>query len=178
MSPARSRGLRWAQAVLFTVFIIMPMIEIYVIVKVGQQIGVLWTVGLLVLSGFVGTWLIRHEGARTWRALREALDSGRMPATEIADGALILVGGTLMVAPGFITDILGILLIFPLTRPIFRGLLAAAVSRRMLSGVIDVRGPGRPGQDRPGQERQGPGPGPTEGPVVRGEVVHEDDDDR
>lgn len=165
MSPARSPGFRWAQAVLFTVFIVMPMIEIYLIVQVGQQIGVLWTVGLLVLSGFVGTWLIRHEGARTWRALREALDSGRMPATEIADGALILVGGTLMVAPGFLTDILGILLIFPLTRPVFRGLLAAAVSKRMLSGVIDVRT----------TPRRSPGPGPQEGPVVRGEVIDDDE---
>jgi UPF0716 protein FxsA len=162
MSPSRSRGFRWAQAVLFTVFVVMPMIEIYVIVQVGQEIGVLWTVALLVLSGVVGTWLIRHEGARTWQSLREALDSGRMPATEIADGALILVGGTLMVAPGFITDILGILLIFPLTRPIFRSLLAAAVSRRLLSGAIQVR--------------RSPGPGPSAGPVVRGEVVDDDDD--
>jgi UPF0716 protein FxsA len=162
MSPARSRGGRWLPAVLFTVFIILPIIEIYVIVQVGQQIGVGWTIGLLVLSGFVGTWLIKHEGARTWRALREALDSGRMPATEIADGALILVGGTLMVAPGFITDILGILLIFPLTRPVFRGLLAAAVSRRLLSGTIQVR--------------RSPGPGPTSGPVVRGEVVDDEDE--
>lgn len=157
---SRDRRVRWVQAVLFIVFIVLPMIEIYLIVQVGQQIGVLWTVGLLVLSGFVGTWLIRHEGARTWRALREALDSGRMPATEIADGALILVGGTLMVAPGFITDALGILLIFPLTRPIFRRVLAAAVSRRLLSGAIDVRRPG---------------PGPSSGPVVRGEVIDGDD---
>lgn len=174
MSPARSRGFRWAQAVLFTVFVLMPLIEIYVIVQVGQQIGVLWTIGLLVLSGVVGTWLIRHEGARTWRALREALESGRMPATEIADGALILVGGTLMVAPGFITDILGILLIFPLTRPLFRGLLAAAVARRIVSGAIDVRTTGP--QERP-QGRQGPGAGPQQGPVVRGEVVDDRDDE-
>lgn len=163
MTAARGHGRRWGPAVLFTVFIVMPMVEIYLIVQVGQQIGALWTVGLLVLSGFVGTWLIRHEGARTWRALRDALDSGRMPATEIADGALILVGGTLMVAPGFITDLLGILLILPLTRPIFRRLLATAVSKRMLAGVIDLRT----------TERRGPGP--TAGPVVRGEVVDDDE---
>jgi len=174
MSPARSRGFRWVQAVLFTVFILLPLVEIYVIVQVGQEIGALWTIGLLVLSAVVGTWLIKHEGARTWRALREAVDSGRMPATEIADGALILVGGTLLVAPGFISDAVGILLIFPLTRPIFRALLAAAVARRIASGAIDVRGTG-PVPGGP-QERRGPGPRPASGPVVRGEVVDEDDD--
>ena len=171
----RRSALVW---LLFALFIVVPLVEIYVIIQVGQAIGPWWTILLLVLDSILGSWLIKHEGSRAFQALREALDSGRMPATEIADGALILVGGTLMVAPGFITDILGILLIFPLTRPIFRGLLAAAVSRRMLAGVIDVRGAGRPGPDRSGQERQGPGPGPAEGPVVRGEVVHDDDDDR
>lgn len=155
-----SRRSRWLPAVLFTVFILMPILEIYVIVQVGQEIGAGWTIALLLLSGFVGTWLIRHEGARAWRALAEAIDSGRMPATEIADGALILLGGTLMLAPGFITDALGILLILPFTRPVFRRLLAAAVSRRLLSGVVDVR--------------RSPGPGPAEGPVVRGEVVDDD----
>ncbi len=146
--------------VLFTVFILMPILEIYVIVQVGQEIGAGWTIALLLLSGFVGTWLIRHEGARAWRALAAAVDRGRMPATEIADGALILLGGALMLAPGFLTDALGILLILPMTRPVFRRLLAAAVSRRLLSGEVDVR--------------RSPGVGPDEGPVVRGEVVDDD----
>jgi UPF0716 protein FxsA len=83
-----------------------------------------------------------------------------MPATELADGALILIGGTLMVAPGFITDAFGILLILPFTRPVFRRLLAATVARRLLTGVVDVR--------------RSPGPGPTEGPVVRGEVIDDE----
>ena len=159
MSPARGAG-RWLPALLFTVFVLLPAIEIYLIVQVGQEIGALWTVALLVLSGVAGTWLIRHEGARTWRALRDALASGRTPATEIADGALILVGGTLMVAPGFLTDALGILLIFPLTRPLFRGLLAAAVARRLIVGPLPTR--------------RSPGAGPDQGPVVRGEVVDDD----
>ena len=161
MSPLASRRGRWVQAVLFLVFLVLPVVEIYVIVQVGQEIGALWTVALLVLSGVVGTWLIKHEGARTWRALREAVDSGRMPATEIADGALILLGGSLMVAPGFITDALGILLILPFTRPIFRSLLAAAVSRRLLAGTIEVR--------------RSPGAGPASGPVGRGEGVDDDE---
>ena len=157
-----SRRRRWLPAFLFTIFIVLPLVEIYVLVQVGQVIGAWWTIALLVLDSIFGTWLIRHEGSRAWRALREAVDSGRMPATEIADGALILVGGTLMVAPGFVTDAFGILLILPFTRPLFRRLLAAAVARRFTLSVVDP------------QTRQGPGPGAASGPVVRGEVVDDD----
>ena len=152
-----SRRRRWIQALLFVLFVVVPLVEIYVLVQVGQVIGAGWTILLLVLDAILGTWLIRHEGGRAWRALREALDGGRMPATELADGALILIGGTLMLAPGFVTDAFGILLILPFTRPIFRRLLAAAVARRMVIAV-----------------RRSPGPGPSEGPVVRGEVVDDD----
>lgn len=146
-------------ALLFTVFIIVPIIEIYVIIQVGQVIGAWWTVVLLVVDSIFGSWLIKHEGGRAWRGLREAIEDGRMPATELADGALILVGGTLMLAPGFVTDGFGILLILPFTRPLFRRLLAAVVASRIT--VLDVN---RPGPQGPGQ-----------GPVVRGEVIDEEE---
>jgi UPF0716 protein FxsA len=154
MSPRR----RMIPLLLLTVFVLMPLLEIYVIVQVGQVIGAWWTILLLVVDSVFGAWLLRHEGGRAWRALRDALQAGRLPSTEIADGALILVGGTLMLAPGFVTDAFGILLILPFTRPAFRRLLATAVARRL---VLDVNRPGR---------------GP-EGPVVRGEVVDEDRSD-
>lgn len=155
MSPAGRRR-RALPAVLFTVFVLVPLLEVYVIVQVGQAIGAWWTILLLVADSMFGAWLLRHEGGRAWRALREALEAGRMPSTEIADGALVLVGGTLMLAPGFVTDALGILLILPITRPAFRSLLAGTVGRWV---VLDVTRPGR---------------GP-QGPVVRGEVVDDDD---
>ena len=154
-----SRRRNLVTAVLFTVFILVPLLEIYVIIQVGQVIGPWWTIALLVADSIFGTWLMRHEGSRAWRALREALESGRMPATELADGALILVGGTLMLAPGFVTDGLGILLILPFTRPLFRRALAALVARRVTTLNMT----------RPGRE--------PEGPVVRGEVVDDDVDD-
>jgi UPF0716 protein FxsA len=99
--------------------------------------------------------LIRREGRRAWLALTTALQSGRMPATELADGGLILVGGTLMLSPGFVTDAVGILLILPFTRPIARRFLSRVVARRLL-------------------EARRPGPGTPQGPVVRGQVVDED----
>jgi UPF0716 protein FxsA len=156
----RRSGLGW---LLVALFIVVPLVEIYVIIQVGQAIGAWWTILLLVLDSILGSWLIRHEGARAWRALREAIESGRMPARELADGALILVGGTLMLAPGFVTDAFGMLMILPLTRPLFRRLLSRVVASRLV-----VLGPGGPG----GGTARRPGPDP-DGSVVRGEVVDE-----
>jgi UPF0716 protein FxsA len=116
--------------VLFVLFVVMPVLEIYVLIQVGQVIGAAWTVLLLVAAGLLGTWLTRHEGRRAWRAFDEALGAQRVPARELADGALILVGGTMLLAPGFISDILGIALILPPTRAVVRGLLTAYLARR------------------------------------------------
>jgi len=159
MARRRRSGLAW---LLLVLFVVVPLVEIYVIVKVGQAIGAWPTILLLVVDSIFGTWLIRHEGSRAWRALRDALDSGRMPARELADGALILVGGTLMLAPGFVTDAFGILMILPFTRPFFRRLLTQVVASRLV--VARFAGPlgdaRRPGAD-------------PDGPVIRGEVVDE-----
>jgi UPF0716 protein FxsA len=146
---------RWTRSALFAAFIGVPLVEIWVLIEVGQVIGPWWTILLLVLDSIFGTWLIRREGGKAWRALTVALQSGRMPARELADGALILVGGTLMLTPGFVTDAFGILLILPMTRPVARRLLTQVVTRRLLAGSAT---------------RPGPGPG---GPVVRGEVIEE-----
>ena len=157
---------------LVILFIGVPLVEIYVIIQVGQAIGPWWTILLLVIDSILGSWLIRHEGTRAWQALTESLDNGRMPARELADGALILIGGTLMLAPGFVTDAFGILMILPFTRPFFRRVLTRVVSRRLLVLGPDGRfGPGSAGFSG-GGDAQRPGPGP-DGPVIRGEVVDE-----
>lgn len=148
---ARRRS--WVGWALLLALVVVPLAEIYVLIQVGQVIGVWWTILLLVADSVLGTWLIRREGGRAWRALQTALSSGRMPARELADGALILIGGTLMLSPGFVTDALGILLILPFTRPVARRLLTSVVARRLV--VVP------PSSRRP----------PDDGPVVPGEVV-------
>jgi UPF0716 protein FxsA len=153
-----SRLLRLAMVV---AFVGVPLLEIYVLIQVGQVIGPWWTILLLVVASVLGAWLIRREGGRAWRGLTEALQTGRMPARELADGALILVGGTLMLAPGFVTDAVGVLLILPVTRPVARRLLTGVVARRLTGSASARHGRSR----RPGQ------PG---GPVVPGEVVDDD----
>ncbi|HWU21669.1 MAG TPA: FxsA family protein, partial [Nocardioides sp.] len=120
--------------------------------------------GLLVLDSLLGTWLIRREGARAWQALRERFETGRMPHRELADGALIVLGGALMLSPGFVTDVFGILLVLPVTRPVFRRLMLSYAAGRATGYV------GAPmGAHMPGGTPGGPGVPPAD--VVRGDVV-------
>jgi len=124
---------------LVVLFVVVPIAELAVIIVVGQHIGVLWTVVLLLASAVIGSWLLRREGRRTWRALQEALAAGRVPTREVADGALVIVGAALMVAPGFITDVVGMLCLIPPTRAMLRRVLATATVRRLLIGRLRSR---------------------------------------
>jgi UPF0716 protein FxsA len=146
---ARRRPL-WT--LLFVAFLVVPIVEIYVLIQVGQVIGPWWTVLLLVADSLFGSWLLKREGVRAWRALQSALTEGRMPARELADGALIVFGGALMISPGFVTDAFGLFAILPFTRPVARRILAAFVARRLVV-FRNARRPGPPDD------------------VVRGEVV-------
>jgi UPF0716 protein FxsA len=150
---------------LVVAFVVVPLLEIFVLIQVGQVIGPWWTILLLIADSILGTWLIRREGGRAWTALRTALNGGQMPAKELADGALILIGGTLMLSPGFVTDLFGIVLILPFTRPFARRALTGVVTRRLMGAGVAAymprTGPGN--QQRPHQD--------PDGPVVEGEVV-------
>jgi len=171
-------------ALLALAFLAVPILELYVIIQVGQVIGVGWTILLLLAESALGAWLVRREGRRTWAALRQAVGTGRMPDRELADGALVLVGGTLLLTPGFVTDVVGFFLILPFTRPFARRGLTWLVTRRILrfSGTVRVvRPPGStapPGRSGPGPDPGAPGPPPPghDRRVIRGEVVDGDED--
>jgi UPF0716 protein FxsA len=109
---------------LVLLFIVLPVAEIYVIIKVGEAIGVLPTIGLLILDGFLGAALLRHQGRAAWRRFNEALAAGRIPAREVFDGAMVIVGGAFLLAPGFITDAIGLLLLIPPSRAMIRAILS------------------------------------------------------
>ena len=146
----------------FVLLLVVPVLEIATIIAVGKVIGGWQTLVLLLVESFLGAWLVRREGSRAWTALSSALNSGRMPSRELSDAALVLVGGTLLLAPGFLTDVVGFFFILPMTRPVARRLLEAVVARRLLGGVFGARG-GRWG---------GPGgPGATGPDVIEGEVL-------
>ncbi len=120
--------------VLLVVFIVLPLVEISVIVRVADAIGGWNTIGLLVAVSITGAYLVRHEGWVVFRRVTEQLDRGNLPAREMLDGALVLAGGVLMVTPGFVTDAMGLLLVFPPTRALARSVLITRLRNRI--GII------------------------------------------
>ena len=118
-------------ALLIVALIVVPIAELYVLISVGHAIGVLPTIALLLLDSVVGASLLRREGRRTWQAFRLALAERRVPAREVADGALVLFGGALLITPGFISDVVGLLCLLPPGRRVLRRLLVGSMARRL-----------------------------------------------
>jgi UPF0716 protein FxsA len=111
--------------------LVLPILEIYVIIQVGQVIGAVPTIVLLVVESALGAWLVKREGRRAWNALSTAFGTGRLPGRELADAALVLVGGTLLLTPGFVTDVFGFFFVLPFTRPVARRWLGWLAARRV-----------------------------------------------
>nr|WP_055502464.1 FxsA family protein [Nonomuraea pusilla] len=160
---------------LFLAFLVVPVLEIWLLIQVGSVIGGPTTVALLIADSLLGAWLVRREGRRAWRALQEALGSGRMPDRELADGGLVLIGGALLLTPGFFTDVFGFLCVLPFTRPLMRRLGAWFFDRRVrrMAAASPYANLFPPVADAgaPYGAAQG---GSRGGRVVHGEVIRED----
>ena len=128
-------------AILIALFIVVPIVELYVIIQIGSLIGVVPTIALLLADALLGSLLLRHQGRGAWRRFNAALSEGRFPGREVADGLLIAIGGTLLLTPGFVTDIFGLIFLIPPTRAIVRRLLRRYAGRRfVVAGVSSVGG--------------------------------------
>ncbi|MBM7554985.1 FxsA family protein [Thalassobacillus pellis] len=125
---------RW----LLLLIIIVPALEIGILVWAGNMIGPIWVVLLIILTGVVGAWLAKKQGLETVQHFRSSMSMGQLPQDTLLDGACILVGGTLLLTPGFITDTTGFLLLFPLTRNPIKVLIRKWVKRRMDRGTITI----------------------------------------
>lgn len=123
-------------AFLVLVFVLVPLAEILVILQVGEAIGGWWTAALLVADSLLGAYLLRVEGRRAWSEFRAALEQGRWPGDEVAQGALVIVGGTLLLTPGFLTDALGFLFLLGPTRR-----MVARRLRARVGGATTTSGP-------------------------------------
>ena len=154
---------------LLVLFIVVPAIEIYVLIQVGQVIGVLPTIVLLLADAALGTWLFRREGRKAWTALSTALAERRIPAKEVADGALVVLGGAFLLTPGFVTDVIGVLCLLPPTRAVLRRLMTGLLTRRLF-GVPMPRGSRPPVVDGQIVDDQ-----LADGRVVEGRVVAKED---
>ncbi|HET9302306.1 MAG TPA: FxsA family protein, partial [Propionibacteriaceae bacterium] len=121
----------WPLALLALLLIAIPILEVWLLVQVGQWLGLLPTVLILIVEAVIGVLLMRHEGSRAWKALNDAFTNGKVPTGELADAALILVGGVLLMLPGFLTDIIGFLFLLRWSRPLARKVIAFFVARRI-----------------------------------------------
>jgi UPF0716 protein FxsA len=128
---------------LLLLFLVAPLVELAVIVQVAGAVGVLNTIGLLIAVSLVGAWLAKREGLITLRRIQLALGRGEIPSREVADGALILMAGALMIAPGFISDVVALLLLFPPTRAVIRPVVVRSLAKRGRARVtvMGTRGP-------------------------------------
>ncbi len=124
---------------LFLVFAVIPVIEIYLLIKVGSLIGGLPTVALLLSISCLGAYLVRSQGFRILAQIREELGEGRLPAAQMMDGALVLIGGLLLLTPGFFTDFLGIFFLIPATRRLIKAWIGLWLQARLLRGRFPVR---------------------------------------
>jgi UPF0716 protein FxsA len=116
---------------LVALFIAVPIAELAVIIQVGQAIGVWWTIAILVADSILGSLLMRSQGRAVWRRFNAALQAGRAPAREVADGVLVILGGALLLTPGFLTDVFGLLFLLPPTRAAIRRVFLRQAMRRM-----------------------------------------------
>lgn len=108
---------------LVAIFIVVPLAELYVILKVGDAIGVLPTIALLAADSVLGSVLLRSQGRSVWRRFNDTMAAGRVPHRELLDGVLVIFGGAFLITPGFLTDVVGLLLLVPPTRSVIRRLL-------------------------------------------------------
>lgn len=146
----------------------LALLELFVLLAVGRRIGPGWTFLLVVALGVLGLWLLRHQGSRTWTALRTAVRSGEMPSRQIADAILVLVGGLLLLLPGFISDVVGLVLVLPVTRPLVRPVLQAGIARRVFRDLGEVKAsPSTSPRDSAPRRSE------SSGEVVEGEIIDE-----
>jgi len=124
--------------ILVVLFVVVPAIELWGLIAVGKVIGGWNTVALVILTGLVGAWLAKRQGMQLLRLLQLQLSRGQMPTEALIDGALILAGGVLLLAPGFFTDLFGLLFLIPYTRLIVRHLLKRWLWSLISSGRVHI----------------------------------------
>jgi len=132
---------------LVALFIAVPIAELAVIIQVGQAIGVWWTIAILVADSILGSLLMRSQGRAAWRRFNDAVRTGRVPAREVADGVLVIFGGALLLTPGFLSDVFGLLFLLPPTRAVIRRVFLREATKRIAVSMTGPRMPRTGGRD-------------------------------
>ena len=150
---------------LFLLFTVVPLVELYLLVAIGRTLGPVPTIGLVLLTGALGAWFARLEGARVIRRWQEAMARQQLPKDGVIDGFLIFIGGVMLITPGILTDIAGLSMVMPPTRRVIARVVRAWFERQIATGRVQVYAPGY----------NGPPGGPREVIDVEGEVVTSSD---
>lgn len=151
---------------IFFLFIAMPILEIYLLIQVGSAIGPLLTIGIVILTAILGTWMLRAQGLSTLNKARNRLSGGEVPAFEMMEGLALGVGGALLLTPGFMTDAIGFLCLIPFTRR----LLVSRLSKRVTVGSV-VGGFSASGQAAANESKPPFGRGSSAKPEIDGDVI-------
>jgi UPF0716 protein FxsA len=123
---------------LILIFIVVPLIEILLLIEIGSRIGALYTIFIIILTGILGASMMRQQGFTIIRNIQRDLSLGRMPTGELINGALVLVGGIVLLTPGFFTDAVGFVLLIPATRALIRKKIQLLIRRKIESGDIHI----------------------------------------
>jgi UPF0716 protein FxsA len=126
---------------LVLIFIVVPLIEILLLIEIGSRIGALNTIVVIILTGIFGASMMRHQGFTIVRNIQMDLSQGRMPTEELINGVLVLVGGIVLLTPGFFTDAVGFFLLIPTTRRFIREKIELFIRRKIESGDIHISFP-------------------------------------
>lgn len=156
---------------LFLLFTVVPLVELALLIRVGRWIGALPTVGLVAATGLAGAWLARRESTRSWRAVRERLAAGRVPGEELLHTLFIVLAGALLVTPGVLTDVVGLLALVRPVRELMVGAARTRLARGLEQGTLRFFhagssapfGDGTTGDDRTGSGGEAGDPGGREG---------------
>jgi len=124
---------------LLILFVIVPVTELYILIEVGKKIGSLTTIGIIILTGIIGAYLVKSEGFMILRKIQDDLNEGIMPGDSLIQGAIILAGGILLLTPGFVTDIVGFIFLIPVSRNIVKKYLLKWLKGKIKEGNINYK---------------------------------------
>ena len=155
---------------LLLLFLTVPLVDLALLVAVGDRVGLGVTVGVVVLTAVAGSWLARREGVAAWRRVQDKLRTGGLPGPELIDGVVILVSGALLLTPGFLTDVAGLLGLLPPTRAVARRWLRSRLERSVREGRVRVA-TGVPTGVPPGAVPRGPFGAPRPPAIEDAEVI-------
>lgn len=123
---------------LFLLFTAVPLLELMILIELGGAVGLSATVGIVLLTGAIGAWAARTQGFYVLRKIQEEMNAGRLPADQLVDGAMVLVGGVFLITPGLLTDFTGFALMVPAFRGIVRGVLMRKFEAKVKDGSLRI----------------------------------------